>query len=48
MNEANATPHAELLADLMNPNNPKNEREHAAAREMDNEAIDKLTEEAKS
>lgn len=32
-NEAGmATPHAELIAELMNPNNPKNEREHAAVR----------------
>jgi len=35
MNEAQATPHAELIADLMNPNNPKNEREHAAVREIE-------------
>jgi hypothetical protein len=35
MNEANATPHSELIADLMNPNNPKNEREHAAVREIE-------------
>lgn len=35
MNEVNATPHAELIADLMNPNNPKNEREHAAVREIE-------------
>jgi hypothetical protein len=35
MNEANATPHAELIAELMNPNNPKNEREHAAVREIE-------------
>ena len=35
MNEANATPHAELIADLMNPNNPKNEREQAAVREIE-------------
>ena len=30
-----ATPHAELLAELMNPNIPKNEREHAAVREIE-------------
>jgi hypothetical protein len=30
-----ATPHAELLAELMNPNTPKNEREHAAVREIE-------------
>ena len=30
-----ATPHAELIAELMNPNNPKNEREHAAVREIE-------------
>lgn len=35
MNEVNATPHAELIADLINPNNPKNEREHAAVREIE-------------
>lgn len=35
MNELNATPHAELIAELMNPNNPKNEREHAAVREIE-------------
>ena len=35
MNEANATPHAELIAELMNPNIPKNEREHAAVREIE-------------
>jgi hypothetical protein len=35
MNEVNATPHTELLAELMNPNNPKNEREHAAVREIE-------------
>jgi len=35
MNEVNATPHAELIADLMNPNNPKNEREQAAVREIE-------------
>jgi hypothetical protein len=35
MNEVNATPHAELIAELMNPNNPKNEREHAAVREIE-------------
>ena len=34
MNEVNATSHAELIAELMNPNNPKNEREHAAVREI--------------
>ena len=31
---AQATPHAKLIAELMNPNNPKNEREHAAVREI--------------
>ena len=35
MSEVNATPHAELIAELMNPNNPKNEREHAATREIE-------------
>jgi hypothetical protein len=35
MNEVNATPHAELIAELMNPNNPKNDREHAAVREIE-------------
>jgi succinate dehydrogenase flavin-adding protein (antitoxin of CptAB toxin-antitoxin module) len=35
MNEANATPHAELIAELMNPNKPKNERENAAVREIE-------------
>jgi hypothetical protein len=35
VNEVNATPHTELLAELMNPNNPKNEREHAAVREIE-------------
>ena len=35
MNEVNATPHAELIAELMNPNNPKNEREHAAVWEIE-------------
>lgn len=29
-----ATPHAELLAQLLDPNVPKTEREHAAAREI--------------
>lgn len=33
--EMTATPHAELIAELMNPNNPKNEREHAAVREIE-------------
>ena len=33
--EVNATPHTELLAELMNPNIPKNEREHAAVREIE-------------
>ena len=35
MNELNATPHTELISELMNPNNPKNEREHAAVREIE-------------
>ena len=35
MNAVNATPHAELIAELMNCNVPKNEREHAAAREIE-------------
>lgn len=35
MNEVNATPHTELIAELMNPNNSKNEREHAAVREIE-------------
>lgn len=30
-----ATPHTELISELMNPNNPKNEREHAAVREIE-------------
>ncbi len=30
-----ATPHNELLAQLMDPNVPKSEREHAAAREIE-------------
>jgi hypothetical protein len=30
-----ATPHAELIAQLMNPNFPKNEREHAAVQEIE-------------
>ena len=30
-----ATPHADLIAELMNPNIPKNEREHAAVRELE-------------
>jgi hypothetical protein len=54
MNEANATPHAELIAELMNPNNPKNEREYAAVREIErlredqqgSDAVDTLTEES--
>ena len=33
--EKTSTPHAELIAELMNPNNPKNEREHAAVREIE-------------
>lgn len=48
-----ATPHTELIAELMNPNNPKNEREHAAVREIERlredqqgvDAVDTLTEE---
>lgn len=32
---AQATPHKELLAQLMDPNVPKSEREHAAAREIE-------------
>ena len=35
MNAVDATPHAELIAELMNPNNSKNEREHAAVREIE-------------
>jgi hypothetical protein len=35
MNAVNATPHSELIAELLNPNNPKNEREHAAVREIE-------------
>ena len=35
MNEVNATPHAELIFELMNPNKPKNERENAAVREIE-------------
>ena len=35
MSEVNATPHTELIAELINPNNPKNEREHAAVREIE-------------
>lgn len=30
-----ATPHRELMAQLMNPNVPKSEREHAAVREIE-------------
>ena len=30
-----ATPHKELMAQLLNPNVPKSEREHAAAREIE-------------
>jgi len=33
--EKTSTPHTELIAELMNPNNPKNEREHAAVREIE-------------
>ena len=33
--EKTSTPHAELIAELMNPNNPKNEREHAVVREIE-------------
>ena len=32
--EKSSTPHAELIAELMNPNKPKNDREHAAVREI--------------
>jgi hypothetical protein len=32
--EKSSIPHAELIAELMNPNKPKNEREHAAVREI--------------
>ena len=32
--EKTSTPHTKLIAELMNPNNPKNEREHAAVREI--------------
>jgi hypothetical protein len=35
MKEVNATPHAELISDLMNPTNQRNEREHAAVREIE-------------
>ena len=35
MNAVDATPHEELIAELMNPNNPKNDREHAAVREIE-------------
>ena len=30
-----ATPHKDLINELMNPNNPKNEREHDAVREIE-------------
>lgn len=30
-----AKPHKDLIAELMNSNNPKNEREHAAVREIE-------------
>jgi hypothetical protein len=30
-----ATPHHDLIAELLNPNIPKNEREHAAVREIE-------------
>jgi hypothetical protein len=33
--EKSSTPTSELIAELMNPNNPKNEREHAAVREIE-------------
>lgn len=53
MNEVNAKPHSELISELMNPNNPKNEREHAAVQEIERlredqqgvDAVDTLTEE---
>lgn len=35
MNIGLATPRAQLLAELMNSNNPKSEREHAAVREIE-------------
>lgn len=36
INEAKAaTPHLELIAELLNPNTPKTEREHAASREIE-------------
>lgn len=35
MNAKQATPHVNLIAELMNPNIPKNEREHAAVREIE-------------
>ena len=43
--EKASTPFAELIAELMNPNNPKNEREHAAVREIKRlrEAIEQRT-----
>jgi hypothetical protein len=43
--EKTSTPTAELIAELMNPNNPKNEREHAAVREIKRlrEAIEQRT-----
>ena len=35
-NEAKAaTPHSELIAELLSPNTPKTEREHAASREIE-------------
>jgi hypothetical protein len=30
-----ATPHHDLIAELLNPNTPKTEREHAASREIE-------------
>jgi hypothetical protein len=43
--EKSSTPHAELIAELMNPNKPKNEREHAAVREIQKlqEALKRLS-----
>ena len=38
-----ATPHDELLAQLMDPSVPKSEREHAAAREIERLRVDLIS-----
>ena len=35
-NACEATPHKQLIEEILNPNIPKNEREHAACREIQN------------